>query len=156
LPSIESLLLVSSSTLTAFLAAIEAERQCLNDSDSGALPDITNRKAALAAQLASIDTRRDTALAAAGFSPGRAGIEAWLASLPGASGKTFRATWQSILELAARAKSENEINGNLIATRLQFNQQALGVLLGDTADSNTYGADGQRSTKAGRRNLGSA
>jgi flagellar biosynthesis/type III secretory pathway chaperone len=39
---------------------------------------------------------------------------------------------------------------------MQQNQQALGVLLSDTGESNTYGADGQRNSSAGRRNLGSA
>lgn len=83
-------------------------------------------------------------------------METWLATLTGAGAKSLRGTWQSMLAAAAKAKAENEINGKLIAARLQQNQQALGVLLGESGDATTYGADGQRSSGSGRRTLGSA
>lgn len=156
MPSIESLLLETNSVLGEFLAAIEAERRCLSGSDVGALSGTTNRKSDLAAQLSQLESQRDAALVAKGFAAGRAGVEAWLASLAVQSSRAPRATWKSILESVKKAKRENDLNGKLIATRLQQNQQALGILLGEGNDSNTYGADGQRSAKAGRRTLGSA
>lgn len=155
MPTIEALLLESHSTLGDFLSAIEAERQCLGG-DVAALPETTQRKSALAARLAALEAQRDAALVAKGFAAGRTGVESWLASLPGASGTGPRSTWISLLESAAKAKRDNELNGQLIAARLQQTQQALGVLLDETADASTYGADGQRSSGTGRRNLGSA
>ena len=83
-------------------------------------------------------------------------MESWLATLTGGEGKRLRSAWQSMIAAAAKGKAENEINGNLIATRPQQNQQALGVLLGESGEANTYGADGQRSSGSGRRTLGSA
>lgn len=110
----------------------------------------------MAAQLAALDAQRDEALAAKAHPAGRTGIEGWLPTLPATEQRGARANWNSILERAAKAKLGNEANGKLIALRMQQNQQTLGVLLGEPADASIYGADGQRSNKAGRRTLGSA
>ncbi len=156
MPTLESLLHESQKVLGEFLAAIHAERQCLQGSGISNLPEVTARKSALATRLADLDTQRDAALSAKGQAAGRKGIDAWLKSLSPASGREPRAAWNSILERAAEAKRENDVNGKLIAARLQQNQQALGVLLGETGDAGTYGADGQHDTPSGRRTLGSA
>ncbi len=156
LPTIESLLNKAHSTLVEFLTAIHAERQCLKGDVSTTLQDVTARKADLATRLAELDTQRDIALRAKGLAAGRKGIEAWLETLPRETRGESRAAWLSILERAAEAKRENELNGKLISVRLQQNHQALGVLLGETGEASTYGADGQRNTRAGRRTLGSA
>ncbi len=156
MPTLESLLQEARDTLGEFLAAIHAERQCLNGSDSTTLAETTSRKSALANRLAEIDTQRDAVLGAKGLSAGRKGIETWLETLPLAAGRASRAAWLSVLERAAEARRENDLNGKLIAARLQQNQQALGVLLGETGDAGTYGADGQHNTQGGRRTLGSA
>lgn len=138
-----------------FVAAIEAERACLTQGEPNALPALTERKSALATRLADAEIRRETALGTAGFGRGRSGVDAWLATNP-ARRDGPRQAWARILELAAKAKLENEINGQLITARLQQNQQALNTLLGDSNSAGTYGANGQTSTAAGRRTLGSA
>ncbi len=156
MPTLESLLHEARDTLGEFLAAIHAERQILNGGDSATLAETTSRKSALANRLAEIDTQRDALLGAKGLSAGRKGIETWLETLPPTAGRALRAAWLSVLERAAEAMRENDLNGKLIAARLQQNQQALGVLLGQTEDAGTYGADGQHNTRAGRRTLGRA
>ncbi len=154
--TIEYLLQASHAVLAEFLVVIEAERLSLSGIDVDALHAITAQKSALATRLAELDKQLDAALLTQGHPAGRPGVELWLGALPAAPGQSARTTWNSILERAATAKQANEINGKLIAARLQQNQQALGVLLNEGGDSTTYGADGQRNSSAGRRNLGSA
>lgn len=154
--TLESLLRDALDTLGEFLAAIRAERQSLDGGDGSALAETTQRKSALATRLADIDTQRDALLGAMALGAGRRGIEAWLDTLPPGSRQAPQRTWLAVLERAAEAKRENDLNGKLIAARLQQNQQALGVLLGESGDAGTYGADGQHNARAGRRTLGSA
>ena len=153
--TIESLLAEEAAVLAEFLAAIEEERQCLSGGDLNSLPAATERKSVLAARLSTLEAQRETLLGGLGLNSGRSGIERWL-ERPSPHRQASIDAWKRILALAARAKRENEINGKLIAGRLQQNHQALGTLLGSSAETNTYGADGQRNQKSGRRTLGSA
>ncbi len=154
--SIENLLQEELAALGEFLAAIAAERRALTDGALDVLPGTTEQKSALAARLAKLESQREALLGDARQTAGREGMESWLASQPTASRGALQARWNALLEAAAKARSENAINGKLIATRLQQNQQALGGLLGESSEASTYGADGQRSSGANRRTLGSA
>lgn len=156
LSTVDSLLRETHATLGEFLTAIRAERQSLKGDTSIPLAETTQRKAALATRLADIESRRDALLGASGLPTGRKGIDAWLQAMPPTARQEARGTWKSVQARAAEAKKENDLNGKLIAAHLQHNEQALGILLGETGDAATYGANGQRSTRAGRRPLGSA
>lgn len=152
--SLSELLVRELSDLRRFCALLVEERRILNGAEADRLGDIANEKSSLAAQLNRVEARRDALLAKAGFARGRAGTEAWLASLPGA--ETERHHWAEVLQLAAQARDENETNGRLIGILLRQNQDALSVLLSGGADS-IYGTDGQqRSLSDGKRSLGSA
>ncbi|MDO8346541.1 MAG: flagellar protein FlgN [Rugosibacter sp.] len=153
---IDALLEQTVSNLECFIALIGAERQMLASGEIDQLVKLAGEKSALAARLATLDAQRDTALADSGLETGQAGIEAWLAARPAAAAIPARNIWQRLMTLAAEAKRENDINGNLISVRLQQNQQALSVLLGEAADATTYGPDGQQKNISGRRPLGSA
>ncbi|MDP2822966.1 MAG: flagellar protein FlgN [Sulfuritalea sp.] len=154
--AIAALLEQSIAELQDFLAAIAAERHSLVKGDINQLPAIAEKKSALAIRLAGLEAKRDAALGAGGFGVGREGAAAWLAANPAASRQGAHNAWQHYVDQAAEAKRENEINGKLIAARLQQNHQALAALLGETSDAGTYGADGQRRAKSGSRPLGSA
>lgn len=154
--SIDSLLQEELAVLGEFLAAIAAERRALTDGKLDTLPTTTEQKSVLATRLATLESQRDALLEGARHGSGRDGMELWLAAQAPASRSSHQARWKSLLDGAAKAKLENGINGKLIATRLQQNQQALGGLLGESAEASTYGADGQRSSGANRRTLGSA
>lgn len=143
-------------TLKEFLAAVTDERQCLVKGDTSPLPPIAERKSALAIRLAELEARRDAALGATGLGSGRAGVDAWIAARPANLRAAAHKSWQIYMDLAIKAREENELNGKLIAAHLQQNQQALNALLGSSAEGGTYGADGQRSASASRRPLGSA
>lgn len=153
---VDALLEQTVAELNCFIAVIGVERQALASGEIDHLPEIAEEKSALATRLASLEAQRDSALAGAGFGTGRTGVEAWLAACALVSAHPARNLWQRLITLTAEAKRENEINGKLIGARLQQNQQALSVLLGETADATTYGPDGQQKSMAGRRPLGSA
>ncbi len=156
LAAIANLLDQTIGALKEFLAAVTDERHCLVKGDTSQLPAIAEKKSALAIRLSDLDTRRDAALGAAGLGSGRAGVEAWIAGRPAGLRPTAQKSWQNYMDLAIKARDENELNGKLIAAHLQQNQQALNALLGNPVEGGTYGADGQRSTSASRRPLGSA
>lgn len=59
-------------------------------------------------------------------------------------------------ELAATARDLNQTNGQLIAVRIQRNQQALNVLFAAAGQAPTYGPDGQQLSSLGSRSLGKA
>ena len=91
-------------------------------------------------------------LARIGLPKGRPGIDAWLASQPNPEAE--RVCWQELLELAARARDENQTNGRLIGLLLRQNEEAISLLVSGGADS-VYGNDGQtRRGTDGKRSFG--
>lgn len=156
LTTIVSLLEQTVTELERFLDVIASERSTLISGNIDQLPPISEKKSALAARLANLESQRDSALRLAGFDKGHEGVEAWLSSNLAGIGQKPRKTWTRYLELATVAKRENEINGKLINASLQQNQKALATLMGESGETATYGADGQTKTSAGRRPLGSA
>ncbi|MDP3511984.1 MAG: flagellar protein FlgN [Sulfuritalea sp.] len=152
--AIDILLEQTIAELQGFVAVLAAERNALVSGDIDQLPTIAGEKSQQAVRLANLEAERDAAQRSAGFAAGRAGLDAWV----GANTRPTAALGmlQRYLELAAAAKRENELNGKLIAARMQQNQQALATLLGEAADATPYGADGQQKSSSGRRPLGSA
>jgi flagellar biosynthesis/type III secretory pathway chaperone len=78
-------------------------------------------------------------IASLGLTANRDGVEAWAKT----TGVAAVDIWRSLLEVASEAHHTNRINGTLIQTNLQHNQQALAVLLAVASKSNLYGPDGQ-------------
>lgn len=159
LAPIPSLLKQTVAELQRFLGVIATERQVLVSGEINRLPTLAEEKSALATRLAALESQRDNALLEAGFTTGRAGVDAWLtanAALFAPAATEIPTLWQQLITLAAEAKRENETNGKLIGAHMQQNQQALGLLLGKSADTTPYDSDGQQKSIAGRRPLGSA
>jgi len=152
--SLEDLLKQEINCLLSFCSAIEQEQAALVSGAIDALPAAAEKKSAQAAQLSKLDSTRNALLTAHGYAAGRTGMDAWLESQ--ASATESAASWAKVLELAAKAKTENEINGRLIGAQLQQNQQALKILIGDSGATMTYGPTGQQAGLVGRRPLGSA
>lgn len=144
--------------LRAFVALLEQEQESLVAGQVDALLGLIEQKSVLATRLGDCSTRREAALGQMGLPAGRAGMEAWLASAPPAA--ESRQQWNELLPLAATARELNELNGKLIGTRLQHNQQALTALLGAAEQAMTYGPDGHTQLggggSGGGRSRGSA
>lgn len=139
-------------SLRRFCALLDEERKALTGAKAEALPAIVEEKSRLASQLSTLEASRDQLLLAAGLQSGRPGMDAWLKTtkIP----KVEQERWESLLELATKARSENETNGRLINLLLQQNQEALSVLLSGGGGS-IYGPDGQHRNLAGKRSFGS-
>jgi flagella synthesis protein FlgN len=143
--------------LRDFVALLQHEQATLVEGKVDALVALIDRKSALAARLTDCAQRREKTLQELKLPPGRSGMEAWLAAA--STDPRARLHWQQLLPLAAEAKALNELNGKLIGTCLQHNQQALAALLGATERAMTYGPDGHTLASAGGgsgRILGSA
>lgn len=154
--SIAAILADELAALREFAALLQKEQSALLDGKADNLVALIDKKSALAARLTDSAQRREAALMELKLPAGRAGMEAWLAAA--AADTATREHWQELLPLATEARNLNELNGKLIGTRLQHNQQALAALMGATERAMTYGPDGQTLAKPGGsgRILGSA
>ena len=140
--------------LQRFIAVLEQEQRLLIGGDADAVLPLLEQKTALIAELGAAGLQREAALQTLGIGISKDAVDAWITTTPA----DFQAHWQSLLELAQNANRLNSTNGQLINTRLQYNQQALSILMnaaGNLGDD-TYGPDGHKTTGSGSRTLGSA
>jgi len=151
--SISELVVRELTSVQRFRVLLEQERKALTGIQADALPAIVEEKAKLAAALSALEAGRDELLIQGGQPKGRIGMEAWLKSCPDPVAENQR--WSELLELAAKARQENETNGRLINLLLKQNQDALSILLSSGGGS-IYGPDGQQRNMTGNRSLGSA
>lgn len=153
-PRLQNLLNEEVAQLRGFLALLEKEQQALADGDIERLMPLAADKTGCFARLAQLGEARAAALAAAGLPANRQGMEAWLERQPEPGGA--RRDWRDLLSLAKSASALNRTNGELIATRLAHNQQALTALMTAANQAALYGPDGQAHPLGGGRSLGSA
>lgn len=140
--------------LKAFVALLNEEQTQLKLGVADNLAELASQKTPLATELATFSDQRESLLLGLGLPAGKPGMERWLKSAH--SSDAIRATWQSLLSLAAEARSLNDTNGELIKLHLHNNQQALNVLISAANQNVTYGPDGHQSHGPAGRSLGSA
>lgn len=151
--SMQDLLSQESRLVERFISLLEQEQQLLFENAADRLQELVEAKSVVATDLAASSTARDRALEHMGFAQGRMGMEAWLETQDGLPART---EWSSLLVMAAEARALNELNGQLIRTRMQSNNKALSVLLAAANEAATYGPDGQQRSGQNPRSLGSA
>ncbi|MEW6164194.1 MAG: flagellar protein FlgN [Pseudomonadota bacterium] len=139
--------------LREFIALLKREQELLTRGDTDALLPLIESKTNLANALGALAQARENHLSRQGLPGSRAGMESWLAS-HGSPG--MRQAWDTLLELAAEARSLNITNGKLIGLHMQHNQQAFAALMSATDRAMTYGPDGQQQAGLGGRILGKA
>jgi flagella synthesis protein FlgN len=128
----------------ALLDILKQEQQHLVVADIEGLTSLTAEKSALVAQMASLAQSRHGALAAAGFLPQEAGMEAWVAASGDAEATQL---WQGLLAHTHEAKEMNRINGMLINKHMSHTQGALQALRPQAAAANNlYGPSGSHSS----------
>ncbi len=152
-PSLQNLLIEEVAQLRGFLVLLESEQKALIGGDVEQLLALAAEKTEFFGRLTKLGEARAQALASAGFAAGGQGMESWFARYPDASGA--RRDWQDLRALAKTANSLNNTNGDLIATRLAHNQQALSALMSAANQASLYGPDGQAQPVGGGRSLGS-
>ncbi len=138
--------------LREFALLLETEQQALVRGELDRLLPLAEEKSRQASLLAQAAEQRNQSLAALGLEQDRAGMETWLAANPKAV--SVSKNWQDLLSLAAAARSQNELSGKLIQTRLQQNQRALTALSAANSQTQLYGPDGQVKSASGGRNFG--
>lgn len=136
-----------------FVEILEKEKSALTDGRIDELPAIAADKERLAANLNELSRLRNSHLATLGLAPDRQGMDAWFAQNP--EQKDAASAWNRTLSLATQAKELNRLNGQLIQLRMQYNSQALEILLRKESALDLYGPDG-RATALGDRKIDDA
>lgn len=139
--------------LREFIALLRREQELLKAGDTETLLPLVETKTDLANRLGALAQGREGFLSRQGLPAGRAGMEAWLEARGTAAQRT---SWRTLLELAAEARTLNELNGKLIGLHMRNNQQAFAALMSATDRAMTYGPDGQQQAGLGGRILGTA
>ncbi|MBW8898326.1 MAG: flagellar protein FlgN [Massilia sp.] len=101
--------------IQSLVELMQEEQQLLVSANAEGLLAVTPQKSHLINQLAQLAKQRHQALAAAGFAPEEAGMDAWLSAN---DDMTARAGWDQLLSLTRDAKELNRVNGMLINKQL--------------------------------------
>ena len=155
---------------TTFVRALEAElvaynglcellreeQASLTQGDVERLQQLTERKARQVEQLAALGATRSAYLQDLRLDADPAGMEAWLQTGAGSQRQALTQTWQNLLDAAREARILNDLNGGLLATRLNHSQSALAALHAAGRQHLVYGPDGQNDFRAANRDLGRA
>lgn len=152
--ALERLLEDENALLRNFVEVLAQEQEALKLGDIDPLPELNARKAELVAKLDDCEAARNRQLNAAGHAPDRSGMDSWLAG-PQANALTAK-KWEQFLELAAEARRLNDLNGQLIALRLQATSDAIDTLTARARSTSLYGPDGQQAPSTGRRVIDAA
>jgi flagella synthesis protein FlgN len=144
-------------TLQLFQSLLDAEQQAILDSNIEALEKLTQSKLELIEHLNCHAAERQHHIIALGIHADRAGIQQWADT----AGQSAKDAWAALLKAAEAAQQANQVNGALIQTHLQHNQQALSALLAAANQASLYGPDGQKKnapngTSTGRGIIGKA
>lgn len=102
------------------------EEQALVSGDADALPALNTAKLKQLQAVSDHARNRLADLQLAGYSPDRAGMQAWLAKLGQAE---LNSRWQQLGDLEQSAQAQNQRVGALIDLRLGATRQALNVLV---------------------------
>lgn len=137
-----------------FIASLKEEQEALKRGQTDPLASITLRKTELVEALNSAEGEREAFLQRAGHAGDRDGMLAWLARNP--ADRAAADGWARLMELVSEAKRLNNLNGRLIAMRLQATNQALDVLTHQPQRPALYGRDGLTTPKTGSRIIDAA
>ena len=133
--------------IRALTELLKLEQEHLISANVEGIAALTEEKAKAATQMAELANWRHNALAAAGFEPAEACMQAWLECSPKA--QSAKKSWQELIELAQVANELNRVNGTLINKQMVRNQNVLNILQhGNVQDSNVYGPNGQTASKS--------
>jgi len=129
--------------LSELVTVLQEEQSQLVGTSIDMLEQIVPKKVTLVSKMEQLAMSRYTELGKAGFQPDETGMKTWLDSIKDAPGAIIiENEWNDLLSITHKAKELNRINGLLISSHMQRNQQALNILHAHASNS-TYGPDGQ-------------
>jgi flagella synthesis protein FlgN len=155
---------------TAFAAVIEAElaaygelckvlqdeQDSLQRGDVEALQQLTERKSTQIERLAGLGADRADFLTRMQLPATPAGMQTWLREHAGVHRDALADAWERLLATAQEARALNDLNGSLVALRLNHSQAALAALHQAGRQHVFYGPDGQSQFEPVARALGRA
>jgi flagella synthesis protein FlgN len=141
---------------TELCELLRAEQLSLERGDVDHLRQLTELKSRQVERLGVLGGARAAYLRGQQLPATPTGMEEWLRSHAGAQQPGLTRTWTRLLEIAAEARALNELNGGLVALRLNHSQAALAALHEAGRQHLVYGPDGQNDFRASNRDLGRA
>lgn len=154
MPVLADLLTRELELVRAFIASLTQEQEALKRGETDAVAAIALKKNQLIEQLNGVEKDRNTFLQQAGYPGDSNGMKSWLAA--NGNDRTAAEGWAKLMDLAAQARRINDLNGRLIAMRLQAANQALGILTEQSQRSSLYGRDGFTTPRTGSRIIDAA
>lgn len=123
---------------------LEGEQQALTAGKVDQLTEWAEEKGRLIAAIGEAVARRDGWLRAKGFATGKKGMDICLSPLPPQS--EIRRLWLDLSGAVDRARELNELNGKLVAIRMQANARLLDALRSNPDVGGLYGSRGETVT----------
>src|SRR5574343_532103 len=141
--------------ISRFLVVLQNEQDALKHARIAELPAITTEKAQSVEQLNNHELQRLEAMGLHPTKPRPGVMEDWLRQNP----KDSKAaqSWHQLLELARKAKTEQQLNGRLLDMHARQTTELLAALTGQQGgEPSLYGASGQTTQTSGSRIIDSA
>lgn len=154
MPALAELLTTEVKLVQSFIDCLSTEQEALKVGDVEALTAVNAQKTALAEQLNRLEDDRNALLQQSGLTADRQGVSSWLSKHP--NDRAAAQAWDQLMKLAGKARELNNLNGQLIAIRLQATNQALATLTQQTQRSTLYGPNGQTTLRTGSRIIDAA
>ncbi|MEE9343543.1 MAG: flagellar protein FlgN [Gammaproteobacteria bacterium] len=133
---------------------IQDEQAALARRDINALEAITRIKLELTERIEQLELDRNNLLKSLGYTENPDGMNELLTTLDDASG--LKAAWQQVLENIRICRDKNLTNGAVLELGRRQAEYALSILRQQHEPHETYGAEGQKATAFGNRELGKA
>lgn len=152
--SVAQLLIQEVRLVQQFIDSLNTEQESLKQGKVDSLGTINSQRVELVQQLNTIERERNAFLVQSGHTGDRKGMQAWLVHNRG--DRTAVAGWAKLMQLARQAQDLNNLNGQLIAIRLQATQQALVALTRQPQRPTLYGRDGHTMQRTGSRIIDAA
>ena len=146
----QPLILEEMAIVDLFIDVLKREQQALVEGHADLLTSLAAEKTDCYNRLDRLGRKRQLMLTAAGMAAVPASLTYWLES----QALSLQETWQAFLLKAGEARDLNRQNGELINSHMQYNRQALTVLLEISNRASVYGPDGQPRPSGGGRILG--
>ena len=140
--------------IAGFLELLRKEAHALAENGVDTLEALATDKLARLEQLTRFAQQRNTRLRSAGYTADVAGMQAWLAQR--AAYPAIANAWAMVGELAREARDQNEINGLMVAMKLQRTQRQLAFLNRAASNEPMYASDGVTCSAVRQRSLGEA
>ncbi|MCK9530839.1 MAG: flagellar protein FlgN [Gammaproteobacteria bacterium] len=120
---------------------LEAEHAAIAARDTATLERLAADKLSLLAELEGFAKERQAMLQKTGLTADRAGFEALLGR-EGDDTPALMSQWDTLRDLLEACQEQNRVNGLVLDASHRATQQALGILLGQTREAETYDARG--------------